>query len=425
MDKKLKPLSQRTAAILGGPPRPDMNLFIEASKNRYHPFQNPDGAITLNVAENVPMIGHMARKVSEVLQSEPTPEWIYTYTDPSGYPEVREVFADFFNRHFGPAGFAPENIALSAGAAAIIEVSTYVLGDPGDVVVLPAPAYPMYSLDFGLKSGLERYNWVREENESTDEWLKSLNSIYDELDTKGKRFRILLLTSPDNPTGQIYSPHQLNSLADWCIQKEVHLIVNEIYGLSVFGKRETSFAHIMAKRKSDYLHWWYAMSKDFAMSGFRLGMVHSFNESFLNLFGNTNIPHMVSNLTQWLMGEVMKDEDFIEFFLRTNKRCLKENYELVASTLTRCGIPFRQAEGSFFVWADFSRFLLENSIQGENELWEEIFRSTGVLLTPGQGFGHHQKGFFRIVHTAAPLADLQVAVQRLESFFIRKLSESR
>ena len=99
------------------------------------------------------------------------------------------------------------------------------------------------------------------------------------------------------PDGSVYSEDQLNEYADWCIEHGVHMVVNEIYTLSRIDTSDpdlahlyptkysqTSFLNIMGERKSDYLHFWYAVSKDFGLCGFRLGIVYSLNKAFIKAY---------------------------------------------------------------------------------------------------------------------------------------------
>jgi aspartate/methionine/tyrosine aminotransferase len=172
----------------------------------------------------------------------------------------------------------------------------------------------------------------------------------------------------------------------------------------------------MAEYRSDYLHLWYALSKDFASSGMRFGIVHSLNKDFLKGFSYVNIPHMVSNLTQWVVGEIFKNADFIESYIEENQKRLTQSFEIVVAALNKIDVSYIPASGSFFVWADFSKYLKEESEQEQEKLWINIYRNTGVLLTPGSGFQHQKKGLFRIVHTAIPTSHLKVAMDRMTTY---------
>jgi len=428
-------LSRRGAPLAASAARVDMDLFFEAAQNLYDPEENPEGYFTLNVAENALMIPMMKTRIDEILQQGAVPEWAFQYTDPNGHPEVRETVAAFMEQYLCQCPIAPDSIAFSAGAAATIEVSTFMLADEGNVVVIPAPAYPMYTNDVGLKSGLRRYDLQTHHHPADHGDLSPLttahlDAAWADISGQGQRFKILLLTSPDNPTGCMYSEQQLREIAEWCMAHEVHLVVSEIYGLSLVDVEDgdiradytpatvpQSFAQLMAELQSDYLHLWYALSKDFAMSGFRFGIVHSLNESFLKGFGNVNIPQMVSNLAQWVIGELMKDHAFLERYIATNKARLTGSYKAVVRALRELEVPYVPSRGSLFVWADFSKYLKEDSEKGQEDLWMDIYHSTGILLTPGAGFQHKKYGVFRIVYTTLPLSHLEVALERLKTFF--------
>ncbi len=430
-------LSQRGANLASNPARIDMELFMEAAENLYDPVSNPSGAFPLNVAENKVMSERIQDKLQQILATQTMPEWVLNYTNTLGHPEVLEQMAGFMEQYLCHTPIPPETIGFSAGASAIIEVSSFVLANPGDVVVIPAPSYPMYTNDLGLKSGMERYNLqthyhLEEHGSKAPVTTEHLDQAKKDIEAQGKSFKLLLITSPDNPTGCMYATEQLEALSDWCIRNQVHLVVNEIYGLSQIDTHDPaisgdyqesvsfkSFAQIMAEKKSDYLHLWYALSKDFAMSGLRFGIVHSRNEAFMKGLSNVNIPHLVSNMVQWAVAEMFKDEAFIQDYISENKKRVTASYKVVVDALKTIEAPYIPSRGSLFVWADFSKYLTAATDQGQEQLWVDIFKKTGVLLTPGAGFQHQKKGLFRIVHTAVPTEHLQVAMNRLVDHFTK------
>ncbi len=78
------------------------------------------------------------------------------------------------------------------------------------------------------------------------------------------------------------------------------------------------------------------------------------------------------------------------------------------------------SRGSLFVWADLGRFLGEDTEAAEMHLWRECYETTGILLTPGVGFGHPRHGRFRIVHAYFPPRDLAVAMERFRDFVVKR-----
>ncbi len=429
-------LSIRGNELASNPARVDMDLFFDAMQNVFVPEINPNGAFPLNVAENNLMSKSIKKELTGITSNKTMPDWVLNYTDSSGHPEVRNIIALFMEKYLCKCPIHPDSIGFSAGASAIIEVCSFILANKGDIVVIPAPSYPMYSNDMGIKSGLERYNLqthfdIETLGSTAPVNVSILEKTKNELKKAGKQFKILLITSPDNPTGCMYGERQLEDLANWCIKNEVHMVVNEIYAFSQIDTKDnfiskdykdevlySSFANIMKDYQSNYLHLWYGLSKDFAMSGLRFGIVHSLNEAFMTALKNVNIPHMVSNYTQWMIGELFKQDSFLKNYIQENKEKVTESYKEVVKTLKKISIPYVPGRGSLFIWADFSKYLKENSDKGQEDLWIAIYRNTGVLLTPGAGFGHQKKGLFRIVHTAIPTSHLIVAMEKLENYLL-------
>ncbi len=414
--------------------RPDFEIFFEAMGNLYDVESNPNGAFPLNVAENVLSWDILKEKIKKINAEVDLPKWVAGYTSCNGHPEVLEVFANFYSNFIAKCEIEASHLALSAGATSVIEMTSLLLSDPGDVVVIPAPSYPVYTNDVGNKSGMQRYdlkvnfNWASKGGYSPLV-IEDLEQAKIEIERKSQNFRLLILTSPDNPTGCIYTQDQLEQIAHWCMDNKIHLVVNEIYALSLinvtseslkedYGQVQgyTSFAQLMRKLDSPYLHLWYALSKDFGISGFRVGLLHSRNESLIKAYDNYNGPHMVSNYTQWLSQEFLRDQDFVENYIEVNQRRLNQSYEIVIETLSFLNVPYLPSRGSLFVWIDLSQFLEEESRKGEESLWLDIYKNSGVLLTPGFGFGHDQCGFFRVVYTCVQEEELEVAMQRLRFY---------
>ncbi len=438
MNKNITSLSKRGAVLIKNEGRVDTQLFMEASQDIYCPNNNPNGKFPLNVAENSLTASIIKEKITSIVRENEIPSWVLKYTHFLGNPEVRSNVASFMEKQLCKCPIDPDTIGFSAGASAIIEVSSYVLADKNDVVVIPAPSYPMYTNDFGVKNEIKRYDLqthheIDEIGSRAPVNIDMLDKALIELNKQNKCFKILLITTPDNPTGCVYSEQELQKLAKWCIDNNIHMIVNEIYGLSLIDTKDpcikddykentsfSSFANIMAEKNSDYLHLWYALSKDFSMSGLRFGILHSLNKDLLKGFENSNLTHMVSNITQWIVGQMLKDSEFVDDYIEKNKSLLIRSYKSVIKSLKSIGVNYIPSRGSLFVWADFSKFLQENSEKGQEKLWLDIYENTGVLLTPGTGFQHKKKGMFRIVFTAVPFTHLEVAMEKLTFYLTNK-----
>jgi aspartate/methionine/tyrosine aminotransferase len=431
-------LSKRGEKMALKPSRVDLELYWKALADPFDPVANPQGYLTMNVAENHLCWDMLRKKIESITASHSIPDWVSGYGDPAGVASFREATASFLSENLLGQELPSDTLAFSVGATATIEMTAFLLADYGDTAVIPAPSYPVYTMDIGALPGVKRFDLHTHHNIEDLKGgfplrLDHLEVAKKKIAASGSRFRMLILTSPDNPTGGIYSESQLETIADWCEANEVHLIVNEIYGLSRIDLSHTeiqedysepvnfvSFGRIMARRKSPYLHLWYAFSKDLGISGFRIGMTHTYNMEFLAGYRNVGLSHAISNHTQWVMQEVLKDREFMFSYIKDSQKALTHAYVTVVKKLKSLGIPYNPSYGSLFVWMDLSGLLDEDSDQGQEKLWMEIFDQTKILLTPGAGFGHTKKGLFRMVITSISPQALEVAMERLEDFIRRK-----
>lgn len=416
--------------------RSDMDLFFEANADIWRKKKNPTGKFPLNMAENKQTWGALKNKIEDVLKNKSIPDWVSNYTGILGHPSFLESVAQFMSKHVTKCEINPDHLGASAGSTAVVELCAWVLCNHGDVAMIPSPSYPVYTQDIKMKAGVHRYNLITHHDLSDLNSGPVLNTGHLEttvrsLNRQGKVVKLLLLTNPDNPTGVIYNDKQILQISNWCIKNKIHLIVNELYALSTIDTKhpalknkypdETttrSFAKVINELNSDYLHMIYGFSKDFGISGMRVGLVYSKNEEFLKAYTNLAAPHMVSNLTQWVVQEVLSDNKFIKQYIKTNRTNLTQSYLAVINTLDKLKIPYVPARGSLFVWLDMSEFLRSNTEMAEQELWKSLYNQQGVLLTPGTGFGHSKRGQFRLVHSFLHANALKEAMKRIKKFVL-------
>lgn len=172
----------------------------------------------------------------------------------------------------------------------------------------------------------------------------------------------------------------------------------------------------MSVLQSPYLHLWYSFSKDFGISGFRVGLLHTYNEEVLSAYRNINLTHGVSNLTQWTLQMVLEDQSFVQAYIKKNQELLTASYAAVAKASRQQNIIYNPSRGSLFIWIDLSYLLKNKTEEAEEALWLDIFHSTGVLLTPPAGFGHSKRGLFRMVVTYYDTAGMKVVMERLKEY---------
>jgi len=414
--------------------RSDFKLYFEAINDLYHETNNPDGKFPINMAENRMSWTILSDKISLLLKSNEIPSWVASYTGIAGQEDFVKAISSFMSKFLCKTKIDPDHIICSAGATAVYDLLSWVLCDEEEVCLIPAPSYPVYTQDIANRSTVERHDVqshyeLLEIKDGLCLNIQQLDNAREAVMAQGKKVSMLILTSPDNPTGGIYSIGQLEIIAGWCIENEIHLVVNELYGLSIIDESHpsisqdysssikfNSFANIMHKLRSDYLHLTYGLSKDLGISGFRVGVVYSMNEEFRLAYKNLNAPHLVSNFTQWILSLLLSDFDFIESYVKENKLRLTERYASVISILRDNSVAYVPSRGSLFIWIDLSPWLSENTEDAEEVLWSNIYYHTGVLLTPGRGFGNQKKGHYRIVYSFLDKHAMEKAMHRLMNY---------
>jgi len=435
--------SSRGLKALNTELRVDMTISREAQRNQYDETLNPTGSFPLNIAENRLNWAMLKAKFKQICSQHEIDDWVLAYTAASGAPEFKAAIAAFYQRYFQPGvAVDPMSLAISPGATGIVEMTAFILGDAGDTAAMPAPCYPVYRQDMNNMAGVLRYDIITHGplHELAHGPLLDLSHLAQaktDIAANGSRLRMLIITTPDNPTGVIYDQRHLLEIAEWCIAEEVHLIVNEIYALSAIDRTHktikddypdvddfTSFLSIMADKQSNYLHHWYSFSKDFGISGFRVGVLHSHNEELIKAYENFNMTHSVSNHTQWMLMHLLGDSTFLDKYIEVNQQAITTSYVEVVTLCRKHEIPYVPSYGGLFIWIDMARYLQADSQAAEMKLWMDLYESTGILLTPGQGFGHLGFGKYRVVYPYVSLKKLRVALAKMDSFLLGRSAEA-
>ena len=112
----------------------------------------------------------------------------------------------------------------------------------------------------------------------------------------------------------------------------------------------------------------------------------------------------------------MSDHKFVGFLIKANLERITANFKVVVKALDRLEVPYSPCRGGLFVWADFSKYLSEETFEQEWSLGMAIFDCAGLSIIPGNDFEPRKFGFFRIVHTKMGVKALAVAMERLVTY---------
>jgi aspartate/methionine/tyrosine aminotransferase len=240
--------------------------------------------------------------------------------------------------------------------------------------------------------------------------------------------RILLISHPQNPLGICYPSSIVQECIDWCRSNKVHLVSDEIYAGSIYRPSQAGFQsalQLAADDNSDglgpFIHWVYALSKDFCLSGLRVGAVYTENEVIhLPLQKLNDLCQIASTTQAWTASTLTRKNSggrfWVESFRDENHNRLNARSKALMSCLRECDIPFLEPSAGLFLWMDLSKYLPNESIEGERQLYMELVNNFGLLLTPGWSMRNEKPGFFRCVFTAASEEEFTLSLDRFRAF---------
>lgn len=208
----------------------------------------------------------------------------------------------------------------------------------------------------------------------------------------------------------------------WAYDKEIHLISNEIYAISVYEKQKMiSMAQVWfdeqknkkEKTNKRYQGWLKnqvhvtgGLSKDFGINGFAVGFIYTKNEDILAASRSTfGMLHQVSTHTQFLLQKLLEDEKWLDSFVKTSKKRLTTSRNAFKEALKAANVPLFESQGTLMGWVDFRGYLRESSWEAENELWEELYKECGWMIKRGREFATSEPGWFCVMLTSQNFQD--------------------
>jgi len=330
------------------------------------------------------------------------------YTPSTGIMELKERISRKL-REENSLEYTPQQIIVSCGAKHAIYNIIQVLVDKGDQVIIPAP----YWLSYPEMVRLAQAKPVILETAQKDGFKIDIEKFKKKINSSTK---VLILNSPSNPTGIVYTKEELEKIAQICVENRITVISDEIYEKLIYdGIKFTSLASL-GKEIYDLTVTVNGMSKSFSMTGWRIGYFAGSKEIIdaVEKFQDhsTSCPTSISQKAALAAFDMPQD-----FFVSMNakfqeRRDLITNY--IDSKLSKF-ISYVRPEGAFYVFINIGKTKLD-SFDFAKRLLEEY----KVALVPGEPFG--ASNWVRISF-ATSIEDIKKGLERLELFLIKLNTE--
>ncbi len=330
------------------------------------------------------------------------------YTPASGTPELKEAICRKLQRENG-LHYSPAEIVVSNGGKHSLSNAFAALLNPGDEVLIPVPYWVSYPELVKLNDGIP-VEVVTEEKQGFKVTIPDLKKAW------SPRTKALVLNSPSNPTGQVYTREELEMIGYFCYEHEMYIIADEIYERLVYdGLACTSIAGLgdYTKKLTVLVN---GVSKSYAMTGWRIGYTASAPE-IAGVMGAIQ-SHATSNPNSIAQKAALAALDGPQEGMAEMLQAFDERRNYMVERIV--GLPFLKAlkpQGAFYVFVNIEGALGKafggREITDSDDFAARLLEEEKVAVVPGTGFG--SPGYIRLSF-ATSMENIVKGLDRLEAF---------
>lgn len=376
---------------------------------------------TLKAAQTAAALRDAGKQVIDLTVGEPdfdTPEFIKQfaieglqkgltkYTSSAGMKPFQEAVAGFFSERFGSSFSASAVAASCGGKQALFNAACSIL-DPGDEVLIPKPYWVTFP-EIGAFCSAKN---VFIETQATD-FILTADLVKDAITDKTK---LLIINSPNNPTGRVIPPEEMRRIVETCAEKDVYVLTDECYLFFAYPPAEVFTSAVLPPELLEYVCIAGSFSKTFAMTGWRIGFTIANSEWTKQMvkLQSHSATHPAS-FVQYACARALNEreqmitsvEAMLTEYTRRKEWLIPELNQVRGF---KCAVP----EGAFYAFVDV-RELLGDHFRTSADVADHLLNDAYVVVTDGAGFG--ADGFLRISY-ASSMENLELAVRGIRGCF--------
>jgi aspartate aminotransferase len=320
------------------------------------------------------------------------------YAPADGIPALKKAIIRYTEEYYHRS-VAPENIIASSGAKQALMVALQAILNPQEEVIYPAPYWVSYP-EMAKLCGANGVPVLSEDGS----FYPRLKDIEQRV---GPYTKAIIINSPNNPSGAMYSEEFIAEIVDFCERRDIYLIMDDIYHRLVFDGKKTLSCYDYAKDLSENskLVVINGVSKVYAMTGFRIGWAvanKKLTEAMSNIQG-----HQTSGPSVLLQKAAVGALNGIQSCVDSLRVTLENNRNVMIDRLKAFkGVKVSKPEGTFYCFADFSAYE-KSSHKLSNMLIDKVL----VLTVPGVEFG--MEGYLRLSYCGS-IKDVTEGIERMK-----------
>jgi len=331
------------------------------------------------------------------------------YTPSGGLAGLKQVIIKKFQEDQN-LSYEPSELIVCVGAKHALYTLFQVILDEGDEVIIPTPYWVSYPEQVKLAGGVPVYVEGLEENEFkiTPEQLKSVVT---------ERTKAVIINSPSNPTGMIYTKQELEELGKVCLEHDILIVSDEIYEKLVYGNhKHVSIAEISPelKKQTVIIN---GVSKSHSMTGWRIGYAAGDKEIIRAMTDLAS--HSTSNPTSIAQYATIAAYSGSQDAVEEMRKAFEERLNIIYEKLIQIpGFTCVKPQGAFYLFPNAKEAAILAGYNNVDELVEALLEEAKVALVPGSGFGAPNN--VRLSY-ATSLEQLEKAVERIKTFMEEKI----
>ncbi|MFW0775611.1 pyridoxal phosphate-dependent aminotransferase [Paenarthrobacter nitroguajacolicus] len=337
------------------------------------------GAIVLSIGEpGFALPRHVLDAGIECLDRDET-----NYTPNAGIPALREAFATRF-REQQSVNIGAERVYVVDGAQQGLHFAMSLLLSPGDEILIPNPGYPTFAMTSRLLHAVPVQYPLYPQNDFQPR-IEDIEALIT------PRTRVLMMNSPSNPLGAVFSEETTRQLLELAVHHDLWIISDECYEAFTFDVPHVSPARFDSDVPGEArVFTSLTLSKTYGLTGLRIGA----------LICPPGLERKMNNVMESIVSCVASPSQYAavaaltgpQDYVSQARDHYRSNRDAASAVLAKKGIPFLGAQGAFYLWADVSHVS-----GGDVRAWVRAFLAdSGVSFAPGTAFGSIGEGWIRI-----------------------------
>jgi aspartate aminotransferase len=329
------------------------------------------------------------------------------YVASQGQLNLRKTIAADYKERLKAPWVEAEHIVVTGGAKQGLYLLLDVIMEPGDEALIPLPYWVSYPGIVQSVSGVSKFITCQEQ-EDFFPTLSELDAAYT------PKTKVLIFSSPCNPSGKMITRERLQEIVQWCTEKRVYLLFDELYERLILSpeREHVSAMALVNAQSSEYVFSINATSKTLAMTGWRLGWIVGHAENIRRLTAIqsqmvTCFPGFVQDAAVRGLREASSVMGPVIEAYRARRDLLMAGIESIK------GLKYLKPDGAFYLFVDVSDVIRRRGWKDDKDFAAQILETEKLVVIPGGSMG--MKGWIRLSFATSE-AEIQKGIERLKRF---------